>query len=65
MYQQTLLMNIQQMKVQTTEVLEQLKTLTDLYDKPNPFKKYYHTMKKTLEPVLVQLNDMEQWLRQE
>ena len=57
--------NVQQMKLDSAELMDNLKLLTDLYDRPNPYKNYYSDIKGTMEKLLSQLDDMEKHLKKD
>ena len=57
--------NVQQMKLNSAELMDNLKCLTDMYDRPNPYKNYYNDIKGTMEKLLIQLDDMEKYLKKD
>jgi len=57
--------NVQQMKLDSAELMDNLKLLTDLYDRPNPYKNYYSDIKGTMDKLLSQLDDMEKYLKKD
>jgi hypothetical protein len=55
--------NVEQIKQNSEELLEDLKCLTDLYDRPNPYKNIYDHLKDAMDQLLPQLHKMEQFLK--
>ena len=65
MNRKELIENMEELKMKSEKFIDNLKCLNEIYGRPNPYKHFYKDIKKTTDCLLVQLEEMENWLKKD